>query len=63
MFKHISIEGGKIMEKKAYVKPELTIHGDVEKITLNGNLQFSDLPNGPNNTANCPAGGVPGVCS
>ena len=44
------------MEKKEYVKPELTIHGDIEKITLNGNLANSDVPNGPNGTAFCPGG-------
>ena len=51
------------MEKKAYVTPELSIHGDIEEITLNGTLPFSDVPSGPNGTAECPAGGIPGVCS
>jgi hypothetical protein len=44
------------MEKKAYVKPELAIHGDIEKITLNGTRDDADVPNGPANTANCAAG-------
>jgi hypothetical protein len=44
------------MDKKAYVKPELAIHGDIEKITLNGTRDDADVPNGPNNTANCAAG-------
>lgn len=44
------------MEKKEYLKPELTIHGDIEKITLNGVQSDSDVPQGPNNTANCAAG-------
>ena len=44
------------MEKKVYVKPELTVHGDIEKITLNGNLVNADTPSGPNNTAFCPGG-------
>ena len=44
------------MEKKEYIKPELTIHGDIEKITLNGNLANSDVPNGTSNTVFCPGG-------
>lgn len=43
------------MEKKAYVKPELTVHGDVEKITLNCVFQNNDTPNG-NSTAFPPSG-------
>lgn len=50
------------MEKKEYVKPELTVHGDIEKITLNGNLADSDVPRGPANTAFCSAG-TPGCVS
>jgi hypothetical protein len=46
------------MEKKVYEKPELTIHGDIEKITLNGTLPNADVPGGNDGTANCP-----GVCS
>ena len=34
------------MTKKTYQKPELVIHGDVEKITLAGNQQNSDRPAG-----------------
>lgn len=37
------------MDKKAYVKPELTIHGDIEKITLAGNAVNCDTPCGSNN--------------
>lgn len=44
------------MEKKVYTKPELTVHGDIEKITLNGNLANSDVPNGASSTAFCPGG-------
>jgi hypothetical protein len=48
--------GKKCMEKREYVKPELAIHGDIEKITLNGTRDDADVPNGPANTANCAAG-------
>ena len=34
------------MEKKEFVSPKLTIHGDIEKITLNGNLPNADSPTG-----------------
>jgi len=39
------------MNKKAYIKPELTTHGNVEEITLNGGQPNSDIPQGPGNTA------------
>ena len=39
------------MSKKTYVKPELTTHGNVEKITLQGGQVNSDVPRGPANTA------------
>ena len=44
------------MEKKEYVKPELIVHGDIEKITHNGNLANSDVPKGASATAFCPDG-------
>lgn len=38
--------------KKAYSKPELTVHGNVEEITLvNGFVQPSDQPQGQPGTA------------
>ncbi|HEY9872186.1 MAG TPA: lasso peptide [Candidatus Obscuribacterales bacterium] len=40
--------------KKPYSTPKLIVHGDVEKITLGGNLANSDVPSGPNNTAFTP---------
>ncbi len=36
------------MEKKTYVKPELTVHGDIEKITLASTAANSDSPSGTN---------------
>jgi len=36
------------MEKKPYSKPELTVHGDIEKITLAGCSVNSDQPTGTN---------------
>ena len=39
------------MGKKEYSKPELTVHGDIEKITLSGTMPNRDTPTGPNNTA------------
>lgn len=38
-------------EKKSYRKPELKIHGEVEKITLFSNQPANDAPTGTNNTA------------
>jgi len=37
--------------KKSYIKPELIVHGDIEKITLNGGQPNSDVPNGPANSS------------
>lgn len=37
------------MEKKEYSKPQLTVHGNVEKITLAGCSPNSDRPNGTSN--------------
>lgn len=37
--------------KKVYTKPELTIHGNVEEITLASNLANSDVPAGTPGTA------------
>lgn len=52
------------MEKREYIKPELTVHGDIEKITLNGVRDDADTPMGPPNTANCAAGSnLPGCLS
>ena len=34
------------MEKKIYTTPELTVHGDVEKITLQGGATSTDMPQG-----------------
>lgn len=50
------------MEKKVYVKPELTVHGDIEKITLNGGVINADVPMGPDGTAFCPAGSTDPRC-
>ena len=38
-------------EKKPYTAPRVTIHGDVEEITLNASSQNRDSPTGTNNTA------------
>lgn len=39
-------------DKKVYVTPELTVHGNVEEITLvNGFVQPADTPNGQPGTA------------
>jgi hypothetical protein len=37
--------------KKPYATPDLTVHGDVEKITLQGQEQNADTPAGNANTA------------
>ena len=37
--------------KKTYNTPELTIHGDVEEITLAANVTNADVPRGANGTA------------
>lgn len=39
------------MNKKAYIKPELTTHGNVEEITLAGGQPNADSPSGVGNTA------------
>lgn len=39
-------------DKKVYVKPELTVHGNFEEITMiNGFVQPTDVPNGQPNDA------------
>lgn len=48
--------------KQAYTKPQLTVHGDVEKITLSGVLMNADVNGGPNGTANCPANSTDPAC-
>ena len=50
------------MGKKVFIKPELTVHGDIEKITLNGTLMNADMPKGTPNTAEC-VKGTPGCIS
>lgn len=35
--------------KKSYAEPELTVYGNVEVITQNGNQANADSPNGINN--------------
>lgn len=50
------------MEKSVYVKPELTIHGDIEKITLSSFLQNADTPGGNDGTADCPANSTDPRC-
>ena len=37
--------------KKSYTAPQVITHGNVEKITLAGNLANSDVPTGTPNTA------------
>ncbi len=37
--------------KKQYTQPKLTVHGNVEKITLAGGQVNRDANTGPNNTA------------
>lgn len=37
--------------KKEYTKPELTVHGNVEEITLASNQANRDTPTGNTNTA------------
>jgi hypothetical protein len=36
---------------KTYSAPELTVHGDIERITLQGGAANRDMPSGPNNSA------------
>lgn len=43
-------------KKKVYSTPRLIVHGDVEKITQQGNAPNADAPQGNNNTAYPPAG-------
>ncbi len=50
------------MGKKVFIKPELTVHGDIEKITLAGTLVNADMPKGTANTAEC-VKGTPGCIS
>ena len=47
------------MNKKPYTTPKLTVHGDVEKITLNGTVENTDTPSGSNNSAFPPSGPLP----
>jgi len=52
-----------VSEKKTYTSPRLTIHGDVEKITLNSTYTNADTQSGIGNTAFCvqgPGTGAPG---
>lgn len=44
------------MKKKPYTTPQLIVHGDVEKITLQGTVANADVPAGNNNTGFPPAG-------
>ena len=44
------------MGKKVFIKPELTVHGDIEKITLSGSLANADMPKGSAGTAECVKG-------
>jgi hypothetical protein len=62
MFKLNLKKEEKIMGKKVFIKPELTIHGDIEKITLNGTFVNADTPKGNPNTAEC-VKGTPGCIS
>lgn len=39
------------MDKKTYHRPQLTNHGNVETITLQGGIVNSDVPRGAPNTA------------
>jgi hypothetical protein len=39
------------MHKKPYTTPRLTVHGDVEKITLQNGLDNADTPAGANDSA------------
>jgi hypothetical protein len=41
--------------KKVYATPQLTVHGNLEKITLAGNLPNADVPQGADGTAFSPA--------
>jgi hypothetical protein len=41
-------------KKKPYQTPELVVHGDLEKITLQAGQPNADVPNGNNNTAYSP---------
>lgn len=47
------------MNKKPYTTPQLTVHGNVEKITLNSSLANADTPSGDNSSAFPPGGGGP----
>lgn len=40
--------------KKNYAAPQLTVHGDVAEITLQGTARNSDTPEGISNTAYYP---------
>ena len=50
------------MNKKPYTTPKMTVHGDIEEITLQGVLQNADVPIGTNN-AFPPGGGGGGGCA
>lgn len=39
------------MQKKRYASPELTVLGDLARLTQNGTVANRDAPSGPNNTA------------
>jgi hypothetical protein len=38
-------------KRKPYASPELTVHGDVGEITLQGGASNKDMPTGANNSA------------
>lgn len=44
------------MSKKTYSAPELVSYGAVNELTKGGTKSFSDVPQGPNNTAYPPKG-------
>lgn len=48
------------MNKKPYTTPQLTVHGDVENITLQGGVDNADVPMGAAGSAYAPAEGSPG---
>ena len=41
-------------QRKPYETPEITVYGDIRKITLNANEQNADVNQGDANTANVP---------
>ena len=47
------------MNKKPYTTPKMTVHGDIEEITLQGVLQNADVPSGTNTAFPPGDGGAP----